>query len=151
MFIKKLSIIFSILLIIFTINVNTTYAFNSMAPQPIHNEYIKELEIIDNYMYLLVQSVATKNIDPAKADKDIKFIETLINDLTNRTSKLSKEDNDVILAMQVILNYYKISIINIKVYIEKNNADKLIDSITSFSLGYNSSSTLRKIIGQASQ
>lgn len=151
MFIKKLSIIFSILLIIFTINVNTTYAFNSMAPQPIHNEYIKELEIIDNYMYLLVQSVATKNIDPAKADKDIKFIETLINDLTNRTSKLSKEDNDVILSMQVILNYYKISIINIKVYIEKNNADKLIDSITSFSLGYNSSSTLRKIIGQASQ
>ncbi|GAA0104286.1 hypothetical protein UT300013_09080 [Paraclostridium sordellii] len=151
MFIKKLSIVFSIILILFTININTIYAFNTVTQPPISNEYIQELEIIDNYMYLLVKSIATKNIDPAKADKDIKFIETLINDLTNRTSKLSKEDNDVILSMQVILNYYKISIINIKVYIEKNNADKLIDSITSFSLGYNSSSTLRKIIGQASQ
>lgn len=151
MFIKKLSIVFSILLIIFTININTTYAFNSLAPQPIHNEYIKELEIIDNYMYLLVQSVATKNIDSTKANKDIRFIEALIDSLTNKTSKLSKEDNDVILAMQVILNYYKISIINIKVYIDKNDADRLIDSITSFSLGYNSSSTLRGIIGKAKQ
>ena len=110
-----------------------------------------ELEIIDNYMYLLVQSVATKNIDKSKTNKDITFIETLIDSLTNKTSKLSKEDNDVILSMQVILNYYKISIINIKVYIDKNDADRLIDSITSFSLGYNSSSTLRNTIGKAKQ
>ncbi|CEO32995.1 hypothetical protein [Paraclostridium sordellii] len=151
MFIKKLSIVFSILLIIFTINVNTTYAFNSMAPQPIHNEYIKELEIIDNYMYLLVQSVATKNINPTKVNKDIRFIETLINSLNNKTSKLSKEDDDVILAMQAILNYYKISIINVKFYIDENDADRLIDSITSFSIAYNSSSTLRVIIGKAKQ
>ncbi|CEQ08644.1 Uncharacterised protein [[Clostridium] sordellii] len=151
MFIKKLSIVFSILLIIFTINVNTTYAFNSIAPQPIHNEYIKELEIIDNYMYLLVQSVATKNINPTKVNKDIRFIETLINSLNNKTSKLSKEDDDVILAMQAILNYYKISIINVKFYIDENDADRLIDSITSFSIAYNSSSTLRVIIGKAKQ
>ncbi|WP_338557839.1 hypothetical protein QJR60_09735 [Paraclostridium sordellii] len=151
MFVKKLSIVFSILLIIFTINVNTTYAFNSMAPQPIHNEYIKELEIIDNYMYLLVQSVATKNINPTKVNKDIRFIETLINSLNNKTSKLSKEDDDVILAMQAILNYYKISIINVKFYIDENDADRLIDSITSFSIAYNSSSTLRVIIGKAKQ
>ncbi|CEN93245.1 hypothetical protein [Paraclostridium sordellii] len=151
MFIKKLSIVFSILLIIFTINVNTTYAFNSMAPQPVHNEYIKELEIIDNYMYLLVQSVATKNINPTKVNKDIRFIETLINSLNNKTSKLSKEDDDVILAMQAILNYYKISIINVKFYIDENDADRLIDSITSFSVAYNSSSTLRVIIGKAKQ
>ncbi|MFR3566406.1 MAG: hypothetical protein ACLTUR_00340 [Paraclostridium sordellii] len=151
MFKKKLSIVFSIVLILFTININTTYAFNSMAPQPIHNEYIKELEIIDNYMYLLVQSVATKNINPTKVNKDIKFIETLINSLNNKTSKLSKEDDDVILAMQAILNYYKISIINVKFYIDENDADRLIDSITSFSVAYNSSSTLRVIIGKAKQ
>ncbi|CEP40914.1 Uncharacterised protein [[Clostridium] sordellii] len=151
MFIKKLSIVFSIILILFTININTIYAFNTVTPPPISNEYIKELEIIDNYMYLLVQSVATKNIDQSKTSKDITFIETLIDSLTNKTSKLSKEDNDVILSMQVILNYYKISIINIKVYIDKNDADRLIDSITSFSLGYNSSSTLRNTIGKAKQ
>ncbi|MFQ9308657.1 MAG: hypothetical protein ACLR2K_01885 [Paraclostridium sordellii] len=151
MFVKKLIIVFSILLITFTINVNTAYAFNSMAPQPVHNEYIKELEIIDNYMYLLVQSVATKNINPTKVNKDIRFIETLINSLNNKTSKLSKEDDDVILAMQAILNYYKISIINVKFYIDENDADRLIDSITSFSVAYNSSSTLRVIIGKAKQ
>ncbi|CEN80921.1 Uncharacterised protein [[Clostridium] sordellii] len=151
MFIKKLSIVFSIVLILFAININTTYAFNSLTPPPISNEYIKELEIIDNYMYLLVKSVATKSIDPDKVNKDIRFIETLINNLTIHTSKLSKEDNDIILAMQSILNYYKISIINIRVYIEKNDSDRLIDSIASFSLGYNSSSTLRNIIGKAKQ
>lgn len=151
MFIKKLSIVFSIILILFTININTTYAFNSGTQPPISNGYIQELEIIDNYMYLLVESIATKSVDPTKVDKDIKFIETLIDNLTNKTSKLAKEDNDVILAMQSILNYYKISIINIKFYLEKNDADKLIDSITSFSLGYNSSSTLRNIIGKAEQ
>ena len=151
MFIKKLSIVFSIILILFTININTTYAFNSVTQPPISNEYIQELEIIDNYMYLLVKSVATKSIDPTKANKDIIFIETLIDSLSNKTSKLSQEDNDVILAMQAILNYYKISIINIKFYLEKNDADRLIDSITSFSLGYNSSSTLRNIIGKAKQ
>ena len=102
-------------------------------------------------MYLLVKSVATKSIDPDKVNKDIRFIETLINNLTIHTSKLSKEDNDIILAMQSILNYYKISIINIRVYIEKNDSDRLIDSIASFSLGYNSSSTLRNIIGKAKQ
>lgn len=151
MFIKKLSIVFSIILILFTININTTYAFNSVTQPPISNEYIQELEIIDNYMYLLVKSVATKSIDPTKANKDIIFIETLIDSLSNKTSKLSQEDNDVILAMQAILNYYKISIINIKFYLEKNDADRLIDSITSFSLGYNYSSTLRTIIGKAKQ
>ncbi|MDU6115210.1 MAG: hypothetical protein E6649_12355 [Paeniclostridium sordellii] len=151
MFIKKLSIVFSIILILFTININTIHAFNTVTPPPISNEYIEELEIIDNYMYLLVKSVATKNIDQSKANKDITFIETLIDSLTNKTSKLSKEDNDVILSMQVILNYYKISIINIKYYIDKNDADRLIDSITSFSLGYNSSSSLRSTIGKAEQ
>ncbi|CEP86943.1 hypothetical protein [Paraclostridium sordellii] len=151
MFIKKLSIIFSILLILFAININTTYAFNSIAPQPTHNQYIKELEIVDNYMYLLIKCVATKNIDTTKVDKDIKFIETLIDSLTNKTSKLSKEDDDVILAMQAILNYYKISIINIKYYLNNNDCDRLIDSITSFSVAYNSSSTLRIIIGKARQ
>lgn len=151
MFIKKLSIVFSIILILFTININTIYAFNTVTQPPVSNEYIQELEIIDNYMYLLVKSIATKSINPTKANKDIIFIETLIDSLSNKTSKLSKEDNDVILSMQAILNYYKISIINIKFYLEKNDAYRLIDSITSFSLGYNYSSTLRAIIGKAKQ
>jgi hypothetical protein len=151
MFIKKLSIMFALILVFFSININTTYSFNSIAPQPANNEYIKELNVIDNYMYLLIKSVATKHIDSNKIHKEIRFIETLISSLTNKTSKLSKEDNDVILATQTILNYYKISIINIQSYIDENDSDRLINSITSFSLGYNSSLTLRSIIGQAGQ
>ncbi|CEN74872.1 Uncharacterised protein [[Clostridium] sordellii] len=151
MFIKKLSIIFSIVLILFSININTAYAFSTVTPPQVHNKYIKELEVIDNYMYLLVKCVASKKIDSSEINKDIKFVETLIDSLNNKTSKLSKSDNDVVLAMQAILNYYKISIINIKYYLNNNDCDRLIDSITSFSVAYNSSSTLRVIIGKAKQ
>lgn len=151
MILKKLRIILSIILIIFASSISVVSAFNTEAPPPVSNEYIKELEIIDNNMYLLIKSIATRNFDEDKIIKQIKFIETLINNLSLKTAKLSQEDNDVILAMQAILNYYKISNINIKDYLNNKDADELIDSITSFSLGYNSSSNLRKIIGEARQ
>lgn len=145
---KKLSIILSIALFVFTNSISTSFANNISAPPPINNEYIKDLEIIDNNMYLLIKSIVTGEFSKNEVNKDIKYIEALINDLTLKTSKLAQKDNDVILSMQSILNYYKISIINLKKYINNKDADALIDAITSFSLGYNSSSSLRKIIGQ---
>lgn len=147
---KKLSVIFSIILIIFASSINTSYAINTIAPPPINNEYIKSLEIIDNHMSILIKSIYIENFNKSQIDKDIKFIETLINDLTIRTSKLSEKDNEAILAMQIILDYYKISIINIKKFINSKDTDALMSATTSFSLGYNSSSVLRTIIGKAS-
>lgn len=145
---RKLGIIFSIILIIFANSSNASFALSSEPSKPVINEYIKSLEIIDNSMYILIKSIASENINKNEINKNIKFIETLISDLTLTTSKLAEKDNDAILAMQIILNYYKISIINIKNYIESNNADNLIDAITSFSIGYDSSSSLRSIIGK---
>ena len=147
---KKLSVIFSIILIIFASSINNSYAIKTISQPPIDNEYIKSLEVIDNYMSILVKSVYIENLDKDQISKDIKFIETLINNLTIKTSKLVKKDNDVILSMQIILDYYKISIINVKKFINDKDTDALISATTSFSLGYNSSSILRTIIGKAS-
>jgi len=146
---KKLSIIFSIILIIFASSINVSSALSTVDPPPVSNEYIKKLEIIDNHMYLLVKSIVTGNFDKTQVNKEIKLIETLINSLSIQTSKLPEKDNDVILAMQVILNYYKISTLEIKNYISNKNPDTFIDAITSFSIGHNYSSNLRKFIGEA--
>ena len=148
MIFKKISIIFSIILIIFANSSNVSFAANSVNIEDVTNEYIKSLEIIDNYMHVLMKSISTANFNEAQINKDIKFVETLINDLNSKTSKLTESDNDVILAMQVILNYYKISIINTKNFLNTKDADSLITAISSFSLGYDSSSSLRTIIGK---
>jgi hypothetical protein len=95
-----------------------------------------------------MKSISTSNFNEVQINKDVKFVETLINDLSSKTSKLSESDNDAILAMQVILNYYKISIINTKKFLNTKDPDSLINSITSFSLGYDSSPRLRTIIGK---
>lgn len=154
---KKLSIIFSIILIVFSSTINISFAINdlnlisinTLDSDPTANEYIKDLEVIDNYMYLLIKSIISEGFDKNQVNKDIKYIETLINDLTIKSSKLSEKDNNALLAMQSILNFYKMSLTDIKKYINSKNADDLIKAITSFSLGYNSSSSLRKIIGEA--
>lgn len=148
MIFKKISIIFSIILIIFANSNNVSFAATSVNITDVTNEYIKSLEIIDNYMHILMKSISTANFNEAQINKDIKFVETLINDLNSKTSKLTESDNDVILAMQVILNYYKISIINTKNFLNTKDADSLITAISSFSLGYDSSSSLRTIIGK---
>jgi hypothetical protein len=148
MIFKKISIIFSIILIIFANSSNVSFAANSVNIEDVTNEYIKSLEIIDNYMHVLMKSISTANFNESQINKDIKFVETLINDLNSKTSKLTESDNDVILAMQVILNYYKISIINTKNFLNTKDADSLITAISSFSLGYDSSSSLRTIIGK---
>ncbi len=148
MIFKKISIIFSIILIIFANSSNVSFAATSVNITDVTNEYIKSLEIIDNYMHVLMKSISTANFNEAQVNKDIKFVETLINDLNSKTSKLTESDNDVILAMQVILNYYKISIINTKNFLNTKDADSLITAISSFSLGYDSSSSLRTIIGK---
>lgn len=147
---KKLSVVFSIILIIFTSSINTSYAIKTTSSNPTNNEYIKSLEIVDNYMSMLIKSVYVSNFNKNEISKDIKFIETLINNLTIKTSKLGEKDNDVILSMQIILDYYKISIINIKKFINTKDTDALMNATTSFSFGYNYSSVLRSIIKKAS-
>ncbi|MDO7206195.1 hypothetical protein Q5M85_20995 [Paraclostridium bifermentans] len=116
--VKKLSIIIFITLIIFTSNINFSHALSITSPDSVNNQYIKDLEIIDNYMYLLTKSVIMGNYKEDEISKNIKFMETLIDDLNTKVSKLPKEDTDAILAVQSILNFYKISLMKIQSYLE---------------------------------
>ncbi len=145
---KRLITMLTIFLIVIA-NSSQSFAISEVNPSPILNEYIKSLEIIDNHMNVLMKSIATPNANIAEINKDIKFIESLINNLTLDTSKLGEKENDVILAMQIILNYYKISIINAKNYIASKDVGMLINSIMSFTRGYDSASNLRAIISRA--
>ena len=156
MLLKKFSIFIFITLILFTINMNFSYSLNPIPTNstinlPV-NQYIKELEIIDNHMYILIKSIVRVDLNKKHKKNEvinqIKFIETSINDLTLKTSYLTKKDADAILAMQSILNYYKISIIQLKSYLKDNDSDNLINSITSFSIGYNLSGSLRSVISK---
>lgn len=146
---KKFSIIIFITLIIFTSNINFSHALSITSPDSVNNQYIKDLEIIDNYMYLLTKSVIMGNYKEDETSKNIKFMETLINDLNIKVSKLPKEDTDAILAVQSILNFYKISLMKIQSYLETKDPDNLIDAINVFSLASSASENLGKIIGDA--
>lgn len=144
---KKFSIIIFITLIIFTSNINFSHALNIKSPDSVNNQYVKDLEIIDNYMYLLTKSVIMGNYKEDEISKNIKFMETLIDDLNTKVLKLSKEDTDAILAVQSILNFYKISLMKIQSYLETKDPDNLIDAINAFSLASSASKNLGKIIG----
>lgn len=146
---RKFTIIIFITLIIFTSNMNFSHALSIAAPDSFSNQYIQDLEIIDNNMYMLTKSVIMENYKVDEITKNIKFIETLINDLNIKVSKLSQEDTDAILAMQSILNFYKISLMKIQSYLETKDPDNLIDAINSFSLASSASKDLRKIITDA--
>ena len=156
MLFKKISVVLFITLILFTSNMNFSYSLNPITTNstiniPV-NPYIKELEIIDNHMYILIKSIVSVDLNKKHKKNEIinqiKFIETSINNLTLKTSHLSKKDADAILAMQSILNYYKISIIQLKSYLKDNDSDNLINSITSFSIGYNLSGSLRTVVNK---
>lgn len=156
MLLKKFSIFIFITLILFTSNMSFSYSLNPIPTNstinlPV-NPYIKELEIIDNHMYILIKSIVRVDLSNKHKRNEvmnqIKFIETSINDLTLKTSHLTKKDADAILAMQSILNYYKISMIQLKCYLKDNDSDNLINSITSFSIGYNLSGSLRAVISK---
>ncbi|WP_263329558.1 hypothetical protein [Paraclostridium sp. AKS73] len=128
---------------------NFSHALTIAAPDSVSNQYIQDLEIIDNNMYMLTKSVIMENYKVDEITKNIKFIETLINDLNIKVSKLSQEDTDAILALQSILNFYKISLMKIQSYLETKDPDNLIDAINSFSLASSASKDLRKIITDA--
>lgn len=149
MYWKKLNIMLAITLILFTSNISFTHALVVATPDSVSNQYIQDLEIIDNYMYLLTKTVIMGNYKEDEINKNIKFIETLINDLNIKVSKLSQEDTDAILSMQSILNLYKISLMKIQSYLETKDPDNLIDAINAFSLASNASKELGKIISDA--
>lgn len=145
---KKLSIILSVILIVFASSTNISSARNISAPTS-GDVYVNDLELIDNRMYLLIKSIIKEDFDKDQVSKDVKYLESLIKTLDDKTAKLNQEDIEIALSIQAVLNYYKISIISIKKYIIDKNPDDLISSIISYSIGSNSSTNLRKFLVKA--
>lgn len=145
---KKLSIILSVILIVFASSTNISSARNISAPTS-GDVYVNDLELIDNSMYLLIKSIIKEDFDKDQVSKDVKYLESLIKTLDDKTAKLNQEDIEIALSIQAVLNYYKISIISIKKYIIDKNPDDLISSIISYSIGSNSSTNLRKFLVKA--
>ncbi|EQK42751.1 hypothetical protein C672_1695 [[Clostridium] bifermentans ATCC 638] len=146
---KKFSIIILLTLIIFTSNANSTHALSFVPPSTSDNQYIKDLEIIDDSMYLLIKTIIMGNYKDNEINKSIKFIETLIEDLNIKASKLPQKDNAAVLAVESILNFYKVSLIRLQSYLETKDPDNLMDAINIFSLASSSSNNLSEIIGEA--
>lgn len=150
MSLKKLSIIFSIALLVFVSSINISSAIEiSAPPKSAGNEYLKDLNIIDNSMYIVIKIISSDNYNKDEALKQVAYANSLLDNLNSKISKLPTKDDDIILSIRAILNFYKLSLLKAHNYIKSNDTDDLIDSISAFTVGSNASTTLRKIINQA--
>lgn len=146
MYLKKLYILTTIILFVFISNINASYSIERYPYDSSLTSISKDLDFLDSNMYVLVKSISTENFDTSGARNQISFINSLIYDLTEQAYNLSSEDADVAAALQAILGFYKLSIIEANKYIDSKDSDDLISSINAFSMGYTSSINLRNII-----
>lgn len=146
MYLKKLSILTTIILFVFISNTNSSYSIEGYPSDSSLTSISKDLDFLDSNMYVLVKSISTENFDTSGARNQISFINSLIYDLTEQSYNLSKDQADVVAALQAILGFYKLSIIEANKYIDSKDSDDLISSINAFSMGYTSSINLRNII-----
>ena len=146
MSLKKLSIIFSIALLVFVSSINTASAIEVSAPSSNNNEFVKTLDFLDNNMYILIKYLSAENVNTDEANKQINFLNSLISELNKKASQLPKEQRDVSAALRAISSFYELSIIKAENYLESKNSDDLISAISTFSIGYSSSVNLRSIV-----
>lgn len=153
MFFKKLSIILSITLLVFSsrsITVSALYNSNPDSDLTI-NLIIKDLENIDNKMLLLLKSIPRQNLDKNDLKNSISHIYTLINDLNVKTSYLPKENKNVSMAINSILSIYQLSLASAEKYLNNSQPEDLLDSSSYFSTAYYSLSNIRNVIYQAAK
>lgn len=149
MYLKKLSIILSIALLIFVGSVNTTSAIKASTPISNNNEIAKNLDHLDNHMYILIKSISAEEFNQGEVKKQIKFLSSLISELNKKASNLPKEQRDVTAALQCILSFYNLSVIKADDYVNSKNSNDLISSIDAFSTGYRTSLNLRNQVFKA--
>lgn len=146
---KKLSIMFLVAILIFISSINISSAIEISSPTRQGNEYTNDLNMIDNNMYLVIKLISKDNFNKDDAIKQINYADSLIKGLHSKISKLSPKEDDVILSIRAVLSFYKLSLLKAEDYIQTRNTDDLIDSISSYSVGYNASTSLSKIINEA--
>lgn len=151
MIFKKLSIILSIALLIFSININLVSALNAENPTSVYKEIVRDLGIIDNEMSLLINAISNKKPNKNYLQNHIKHIDVLINDLNKKVSRLPKESRNVSVSVSTILGFYQLTIISSESYLRTSYSEELVDSISYFSTGYYSLTNLRNIIYEAAK
>ncbi len=148
---KKLSIILSITLLIFSSNISFISALNAENPTSVYQEIVRDLGIIDNEMSLLINAISNKNPNKNNLQNQIKHIDVLINDLNKKVSRLPKENKNVSVSVSTILGFYQLTLISSESYLRTSYSEELVDSISYFSTGYYSLTNLRNIIYEAAR
>ncbi|KGJ49715.1 hypothetical protein KD33_07115 [Clostridium sp. NCR] len=145
---KKIFIISCIALILFF---NSTKISSSIETQnqPLYSNIIKDLSYIDNNMYILIGTISKNRFNKNDAIKQINFLESLIRNLSRKSSVVLSDEDSVIIAIKAILSFYELSLVDVKNYINTNNVNNFIDAISNFTTVYNSSIGARKIINKA--
>ncbi|WP_270670423.1 hypothetical protein [Paraclostridium bifermentans] len=110
---------------------------------------IKDLDLIDNNMYMLMNTILKDQLNEDSAKQQIRILDALIKNLNSKSSSLSKKDDTTILAVKAILSFYNLSLIKSEDFLKTEDRDDLINAVSAFSVGYNSSTTLRKIISDS--
>jgi len=151
MFFRKLSIILSVTLLIFSININLVSALNDENPTSVYQEIVRDIGIVDNEMSLLIKSISSKNPNKDDLQNQIKHIDTLIDDLNKKSSQLPKEHKNVSVSVSTILGLYQLALIGSESYLRTSYSEELVDSISYFSTGYYSLTNLRNIIYEAAK
>ncbi|WP_195945873.1 hypothetical protein [Paraclostridium bifermentans] len=153
MFFRKLSIILSITLLLFSSRSITASAFYNSNPDSdlTINVIIKGLENIDNKMLLLLKSIPRQNLDKNDLKNSISHIYTLIDDLNVKTSYLTEENKHVTMAINSILSIYQLSLVSAEKYLNNSQPEDLLDSSSYFSTAYYSLSNIRNVIYQAAK
>lgn len=146
MSLKKLSIIFSVALLVFVSSVNITSAIEVSPPSSNNNEFIKTLDFLDNNMYVLIKSLSAENINTDEVNKQINFLNTLISESYKKSAQIPKEQRDIAAALNAVTSFYELAVIKAQSYLESKDSDDLISAISTFSIGYSSSINLRTIV-----
>ncbi|KGJ49343.1 hypothetical protein [Paraclostridium dentum] len=149
MYSKKLRIIIYIALLVFICSINTASAIEISSPTSNNNEITKNLDFLDNSMYILIKSISTEGFSQSEVKKQIDFLNSLIYQLNKKSHELPKEQRDVTATLQCILSFYNLSIIKADDYISSKNSNDLISSISAFSTGYRTSLNLKTQIFRA--
>lgn len=151
MFFKKLSIILSITLLIFSSNISFISALNTENPTSVYQEIIRDLGIIDNEMALLINDISSQKLNKNNLQNQINHINVLISDLNKKVSRLPKESKNVSVSVITILGFYQLTLISSESYLRTSYSEELVDSISYFSTGYYSLTNLRNIIYEAAR
>ncbi|MCU9810054.1 hypothetical protein LEQ06_19080 [Paraclostridium sp. AKS46] len=80
-------------LTILTCNLNFISAFECLTPSSISQDLIKDLDLIDNNMYMLMNTILKDQLNEDSAKQQIRILDSLIKNLNSKVSTMSTKDD----------------------------------------------------------